>query len=91
MPKKDINQLTKFLVDQATGEVVAPASQKNEAAVSLGRLGGAARAAKLSKEQQIESARKANQARWATKQGAADGKKIPKPLPKRGVIRPTEE
>jgi hypothetical protein len=44
---------------------------KNPAAVMLGRLGGKkggpARAAKLTKEQRAEIARKAAQARWAKK------------------------
>jgi len=38
---------------------------KNRAAAALGRLGGKARAEKLSKEQRSESARHAAQARWA--------------------------
>ena len=46
---------------------------KNPAAVALGRLGGIkggpARAAKLTKAQLSESARKAARARWATKTG----------------------
>jgi hypothetical protein len=46
------------------------AAKKNPAAVALGRMGGLkggpARAAKLSKKQLSESARKAAQARWAS-------------------------
>lgn len=46
---------------------------KNAAAVLLGRLGGKkggpARAAKLTKEQRAEIARKAAQARWARRTG----------------------
>jgi len=38
--------------------------RKNPAAVSLGRKGGKARAAKLTSEQRSEIARKAVQARW---------------------------
>lgn len=45
-------------------------SEKNPAAVALGRLGGLkggkARAAKLTPEQRSEVARKAAKARWAT-------------------------
>jgi len=45
-----------------------PEREKNPAAVSLGRLGGAkggkARAAKLTSEERSESARKAAMARW---------------------------
>lgn len=40
------------------------AMTKNKAAAALGRLGGKARAVKLSKEQRSESARRAAQARW---------------------------
>lgn len=36
----------------------------NSAAVELGRLGGKARAAKLTKQERSESARKAAEARW---------------------------
>lgn len=47
--------------------------RKNPHAVALGRkggkLGGPARAAKLSKEERIESARKAAKARWEKTQG----------------------
>jgi len=71
---RDVNQLAKSIVDQATGEVPvqpAPADGKNPAAVALGRLGGLkggkARAAKLTKKQRKESARKASMARWQNK------------------------
>ena len=39
--------------------------KKNAAAASLGKLGGKARARKLTAEQRKESARKAAKARWA--------------------------
>ena len=39
--------------------------RKNPAAVSLGRLGGKARAARLTEAERSESARKAVAARWA--------------------------
>ena len=69
---QDVNQLAKAIVDEATGDAVeeeAPADDgKNPAAVALGRLGGQkggkARAAKLTKEQRSEIARKAARARW---------------------------
>jgi hypothetical protein len=60
----------------AAPETVPDAQQttadgKNAAAVALGRLGGKkgglARAAKLTKEQRSEIARKAAQARWANR------------------------
>jgi hypothetical protein len=45
--------------------------QRNPAAVALGKLGaskgGKARAKKLTKEQRVEIAKKAAQARWAKK------------------------
>ena len=59
----DANQIAKRIVEQATSE-----PQKNPAAVELGRRGGLkggkARAAKLSKEERSEIARKAARARW---------------------------
>jgi hypothetical protein len=49
---------------------------KNPAAVTLGRLGGKkggpARAAKLTKEQRAEIAKRAAQARWAKRQSRSD-------------------
>jgi hypothetical protein len=41
--------------------------EKNPAAVALGKLGGKARAEKLTPEQRSEIARKAAKARWAKK------------------------
>jgi len=61
-------------VDEATGnapeeEPSPDTSQKNPAAVALGKLGGKkggpARAAKLTPEQRKEIARKAAEARWS--------------------------
>jgi hypothetical protein len=70
---RDLNELAASIVADATSEEPeqpepdAPA--KNPAAVELGRLGGKkggrARAAKLTKEQRSEIARKAAKARWA--------------------------
>lgn len=67
---RDISQLAKFIVDQATDEE-KPAEeqpQKNQAAVELGRLGGKkggkARAEKLTPEQRKEIAQIAAAARW---------------------------
>lgn len=70
---RDVNQLAKLIVDIATGEVVEEVakatSEKNPAAVALGRLGGKkggkARAAKLTREQRREIASRAAVARWA--------------------------
>jgi len=72
---RDPNQLAKAIVDEATGEAQEAAEEtppadegKNPAAVALGRLGGKkggkARAAKLTKEQRSEIARKAARSRW---------------------------
>ena len=72
-PHRDLNQLAKFIVDQASGEVPneEPPPVKNKAAVALGRLGGkkggAARAAALTPEQRSEIAKKAAAVRWGTK------------------------
>jgi hypothetical protein len=68
--KKDTNELAKFIVDIATGEIEQPKPDegKNPAAVALGRLGGLkggkARASKLTKEQRSEIAKKAAAKRW---------------------------
>lgn len=76
-PAKDFNQLARSIIDQATGSTTPkkkrPAKKadkaKDPAAVSLGRKGGLkggpARAAKLTKAELSESARKAARARWA--------------------------
>lgn len=63
---RDASQLAKAIVDIATGEVEdeAPDDGKDKAAQALGRKGGAARAAKLTKEQREDISRLAAQARW---------------------------
>jgi len=69
---RDIAQLAKFIVDQATGQEPAktekPEREKNPAAVALGKLGGAkggkARAKALSPERRREIATKAAEQRW---------------------------
>jgi len=64
MPKKDFNQLALSIVQQATGEK----PEKNQAAVTLGRLGGLkggkARAEKLTSERRSEIAKKGAVTRW---------------------------
>ena len=71
MSKRDVNQLAKLIVDQATGEAPKTQSGKNPAAVALGRLGGLkggkARASKLSAFQRKEIAQKAAKKRWGKK------------------------
>lgn len=54
----------------ATGEIEEETDEdgKSRAAVELGRKGGAARAAKLSKERRAEIARRAAAARWKDRQ-----------------------
>jgi hypothetical protein len=75
MPKRssklprDTNSRAFAIVQKATGEAPAePESEKNPAAVALGRLGGLkggkARAASLSKKERSEAAKKAAAARW---------------------------
>ena len=69
----DINQLAARITEIATGEPVGPPAkeqpEKDPAAVALGRKGGLkggpARAAKLTRKQRSESAKKAALARWA--------------------------
>lgn len=70
--KKDTNELAKFIVDIATGETPAEEkTEKNPAAVALGRLGGLkggkARASKLTPEKRSEIAKKAAAKRWETR------------------------
>ena len=67
---RDPNQLGKFIVDVATGEVEdrppTPEEQgKDPAAAALGRKGGAARAKTLTDERRAEIARKAAKKRWS--------------------------
>jgi hypothetical protein len=69
MPKKDFNQTAFSVVQRAVNQPIKKLeSEKNQAAVSLGRLGGLkggkARAEKLSKEQRSEIAKKAAASRW---------------------------
>jgi hypothetical protein len=68
---RDVNELARRLVDEATGEApkLAPDAGKDPAAVALGRKGGLkggkARAAKMSPEERAEAARNAARARWS--------------------------
>jgi hypothetical protein len=71
---RDVNELAKRLVDEATGDAEAfdPDAGKDPAAVALGRKGGLkggkARAAKLTPEERSEAARRAAAARWISHQ-----------------------
>lgn len=69
---RDLNALARSIVDEATGETPPePESNKDPAAVSLGRRGGLkggpARAKKLSAKKRSEIAKKAAAARWGRK------------------------
>jgi hypothetical protein len=70
---RDPNQLGKLIVDIATGEAddTLPESEKNPAAVELGRKGGLkggkARASSMTPEARRQSAQRAAQARWRKK------------------------
>lgn len=65
---RDPNQLAKLIVGLSTGDIQEQATEKNPAAVALGRLGGLkggkARAASLSKSKRLAIAKKAAAARW---------------------------
>lgn len=65
---RDINQLAKQIVDEATGQAEPVEDTRDPLAVELGRRGGLkggkARAAKLSSERRSEIAKKAAEARW---------------------------
>ena len=67
---RDVNQLAKLIVDISTGLAPPePPSNKNPAAVALGKLGGAkggpARAAALTPAKRKAIAKKAAAKRWA--------------------------
>jgi hypothetical protein len=68
---RDVNELAKQLVDEATGEAEPfdPDEGKDPAAVALGRKGGLkggkARAAKMTAEERREAAQRAARARWS--------------------------
>jgi hypothetical protein len=62
----DVNARAVMIAKIATGEIedMTTDDGKNAAAVVLGRMGGRARAAKLSHKKKKEIAQKAAQARW---------------------------
>ena len=62
----DVNRNAAMIAKIATGEIanVTTEDGKNAAAVALGRLGGRARAAGMSKKRRAEIARKGAAARW---------------------------
>ncbi|MBT9444417.1 MAG: histone H1 [Hyphomonadaceae bacterium] len=69
-PKRpaDANKLAKSIVDRATGNAPDPDSEKDPAAVALGRKGGLkggkARASGMTAEERSAAAKKAAQKRW---------------------------
>lgn len=81
MPKRNMNEMAKSIVDRVAGEdqdlggkeIEASVNGKNQAAVALGRLGGLkggrSRAKELSAERRSEIARKAAEARWKRVKG----------------------
>ena len=75
---RDVNELARSIVDEATGEAPAEPEQpvKNSAAVELGRRGGLkggrARAEKLTRSRRGEIARKAAEARWRNERAQKD-------------------
>lgn len=72
---RDLNKLAAFILDEATNETTenkeVNISNKNPAAVALGRLGGLkggkARAESLTAKRRKEIAEKASAARWKKK------------------------
>lgn len=68
MPKKDISQLAKFLVDQATGEIHTKPAPELTGRAKAGKLGGLkggdARAKKLTAEERSKIASEAAKKRW---------------------------
>ena len=66
---RDLNQLAKSIVDEATGQIEPVEDTRDPLAVELGRRGGLkggkARAAKLSPEQRRAIAQTAARARWS--------------------------
>lgn len=83
---RDINQLAAFIVAEATSEntpdssKVKSDSNKNPAAVELGRLGGLkggkARASKLSPERRSEIASMAASKRWRNRENNNNNKNL---------------
>jgi hypothetical protein len=61
---RDPNQLAKFIVDVASGEINTTASSTEMRARKAGTKGGPARAHALTPEQRSEIAREAASARW---------------------------
>ncbi len=80
MPKKDINQLAKFIVDQAIGDVPKPAplNAKQLAGRKGGQKGGKARMDAMSDEQRTALAIKGVAARKTPASSGAGAGKVTK-------------
>ena len=64
---RDPNELARFVVDVATGEVDDTVSPKQAATRKAGKVGGQARSKSLTPERRSEIARLAAEARWKKK------------------------
>lgn len=66
---RDPNQLGKLVVDLSVGDSIEqpPQDNRDPSAVALGKKGGQARAARLSKKQRVAIAKKAATKRWGKK------------------------
>jgi uncharacterized protein involved in type VI secretion and phage assembly len=62
--KLDLNQLAKAIVDEATGEPVAP-RRRDQTKAAAGSKGGISRMAKLTPDERMELSQNLNQARQA--------------------------
>lgn len=72
MPKKDLNQLAAFIVDQATNEIPRPQETIRPKGKAIGgKKGGLARKEALTAAQRADIARTAATARWRSKRDAA--------------------
>jgi hypothetical protein len=73
---RDLNQLAKAIVDEATGQAEPVEDTRDPLAVELGRRGGLkggkARAAKLTPERRREIAQQAAQSRWSSQRSGTD-------------------
>lgn len=93
--RKDFTQNAIDVVQQTTeeGSTTYRRPEKNQAAVALGRLGGKARAKKLTEQERKDAARKAVTKRWETTKQEQSSRQVDsssKRPKRRGVIRVPE-
>jgi hypothetical protein len=74
---RDAAQRAFAVVADATGEAAPASAPKDPAAVARGKVGGAARASKLTPEERSEVARMAALARWSAKKAHVQNKANP--------------